>query len=113
MGMPTLDTLPITRLDMVEIAEGRYLVNEIAERAGDRNNDVTVRSRIKEASLATLIASFEKASGWTLRVFPGGARAWRGKPRSVRTRGRIKMKQKQLERQGCFASNYDLRYDFF
>jgi len=100
----------ITRLDFVELPQGA-LVNKILE---DHVHGVSV------VVATTIVPSLENAlqwcesSEWTVRRWPGGARAWWGGLRPVRSAEQIKRKREELLRHpisGLQVNALDLAYD--
>lgn len=55
-------------------------------------------------------------NGWTVRRYPGGARAWKGEPQPVRDRATIQFMRKGIQRDFVNGrmdprSNFDLAFD--
>lgn len=63
--------------------------------------DIPVSHELKPASFNLEQAlDWCKANGYTVRQWPGGARAWHGSPWPIRTRAQIHRKRTQAEKQG-------------
>ncbi len=100
----------ITRLDFVQLPQGAR-VNKILE---DHVRKVTI------VVGSGVVPSLDDAlrwcenTGWTVRRWPGGARAWWGGLRPVRSAGQIKQKREELMRYpvpGLQVNALDLAYD--
>ncbi len=106
-----------TRIDFLKIQDG-WQVTKFAERDG---HWVALDSRLNPPlrgqdhfDVDQALAWLEE-HGWTVRRWPGGARAWLGKPRVIRTREQIIRLRRQYERFGAPAGvslvNVDMAYD--
>jgi len=100
----------ITRLDFVELPQGA-IVNKILE---DHERGVTI------VVASGVVPSLDEAlrwcesTGWTVRRWTGGARAWWGGLRPVRSAEQIKQKREELRRYpvpGLQVNALDLAYD--
>lgn len=85
----------VDRVDFWEVPEGIIIVKFHRERGKDR----TIERRIQGATfdLEGALAWCED-HGFTVRRWPGGARAWRGKPWPIRTQQQIFHKRREMER---------------
>jgi hypothetical protein len=78
----------ITRVDLFEVPTG-ILVRQYED--GWRTTNTANEAHINYGStLAEMVAWFEE-HGWTVRTWPGGARAFKGSPRPVRDATRAKI----------------------
>lgn len=102
----------ITRLDFTKLPDDRVLVNKIFE-DHQRRQAVVVNTVMSSLTLDELV-SWCESTGWTVRRWPGGARAWWGGLRPVRTAGAIKNKRAELMHRpipGLQVHALDLAYD--
>jgi hypothetical protein len=107
----------ITRVDMISTPTQGVLVRKYA--AGWTASSVAADIHFnQEQSLEQMIAWFE-AQGWTVRKWPGGARAFRGKPLPVRSGPEIaNLRRKMRARPGDYPElagiicTLELAYDW-
>jgi len=100
----------ITRLDFVQLPQGA-LVNKILE---DHARGVTIVVATGVVPSLDEALNWCESTGWTVRRWTGGARAWWGGLRPVRSAGQIKKKREELLRYpvpGLQVNALDLAYD--
>jgi hypothetical protein len=84
----------ITRVDILQVA-GKWSVRKYPYGWTAKTRPISQRE-MTDAEAATAIA-WCKQHGWTVREFPGGARAWKGEVKPVRDASTIKMLRRQIE----------------
>ena len=110
------DRLEITRIDFIETSNG-VVVNKLAwngQRYIVTNGTTKTEEENPEFVLEEALAWCEK-NGWSVRRWYGGARAFKGEPRVIRTTGQIKSLRERLKRYpvpGLQLHTIDLRYDY-
>jgi hypothetical protein len=104
----------ITRVDIVQ-SDKKWAVRKYCYGWTARTRPISQRE-MTDAEAAKAIA-WCKEHGWTVREFPGGARAWKGEVKPVRDASTIRMLRRQvmetLRREGADQRLFfDLAYDF-
>lgn len=84
----------ITRVDMKANVNGVFV--QQFEDGWTAMTPPVERHTNAETSLADMVAWF-KQRGWTVREWPGGARAFRGQPMPVRTKGEILRLRRRID----------------
>lgn len=85
---------PITRIDLRQVRDG-VLVEKYAAGWVASTPPVPPSKVNKEMTLEEMIAWLQ-ASGWTVRTWTGGARAWLGEPVPVRAKVNLEYARKRL-----------------
>jgi len=86
------------RIDFTRIqASGKVIVTKFQRR--DETADVPMEGEVKpiDFDLDGALAWCAE-NGYTVRQWPGGARAWRGKPWPIRSRSQIIRRRRDVER---------------
>jgi len=85
------------RIDFCRLADGRIAVTKMRR---DGARDVAISHNVRAADFG-LDAALDwcREHGYTVHVWRGGARAWRGEPWVIRTRLQIWRKREQVERE--------------
>jgi hypothetical protein len=86
----------ITRVDLYQNPNGIFIC-KYAE-GWTASTPAIARYTISDRSLDDLVDALQRTSGWTVRRWPGGARAWRGKPMPIRSRTAILRKRDEVTR---------------
>lgn len=102
----------VIRMDFIILADGSITINKL----GDTGRLAVIESETKPGFDIENALAWCRSNGWTVRRWPGGARAWKHGLVPVRTRGAIiKLRDElrmnprpDLEGQGV---NLDLAYD--
>lgn len=108
-------TQNITRIDMIAIPTG-VLVHKYPE--GWTASTPPASTTTQETLSLDWMVSWLENDGWTVRRWPGGARAWKGAMLPVRNGGQIKRKRDELRQRwqewnqrGIQVNALDLAYD--
>jgi hypothetical protein len=109
---PAMPDVEITRMDFVSLEGGKVTVNKLGQ--GFYGKLVVIQSN-PVADLESAL-SWCVSHGWTVRRWPGGARAWKNGLEPVRSKSEVIRLRDELrnhprpELQGC-AVALDLVYD--
>lgn len=111
-----LDMENITRIDMHQIPQG-IVVHKFPHYWTAATPPASTTTN--EAMTLDQMTAWLEENGWTVRRWPGGARAWKGEMMPVRTASQIRRKREELRqrwqdwnRQGVQVHALDLAYDF-
>lgn len=108
----------ITRIDFVQ-PNGRWVVNKYPYGWTAKTRPLTSETKDETFDLESALTWCE-THGWTVRRWPGGARAFLGEPMPVRDANTIKRMRRQVDQamaglvmgQNAERLHYDLAYDF-
>lgn len=109
---PNVHPDDITRIDMTIVGDGTLTVRKYP--AGWTASTPPVECSITPKPLDECLTWLE-SHGWTIRRWPGGARAWQGEILPVRNRDSIKRLREQFQRHpvpGVQAHTLELAYDW-
>jgi hypothetical protein len=88
----------IARIDFAQTRSGVVVTKYQRLMTPDGPRDVVADYAIKPDLDLDWALAWCEAHGFTVRRWPGGARAFRGKPWPIRTVGEIKRRREQVER---------------
>ena len=103
-----------TRIDILEVA-GRWVCRKYPKGWTARTKPLVEKDMTQQAALSAI--EWCKEKNWSVREFPGGARAWRGEPIPVRTASEIRQMAKSRQENirsgaGDKRFHFDLALDF-
>jgi predicted RNA-binding protein len=103
----------VTRIDLIQ-QDGKWLVSKYPYGWTAKTRPISKSELDQQAADQAL--AWLKAEGWTVREFPGGARAWRGEVKPIRDQATIRMLRRQIDLNYSRSEldarrQYDLAFD--
>ena len=103
----------VDRIDFTDTGVSVLVIKFVRQ---EEAHDIPISNDQKPADFDLEAAlSWCEEHGWTVRRWPGGARAWKGTPWPIRTRWQIRKKRMEVERlamRGYFGDANVIGLDF-